>query len=781
MWLIDRRRLLVSLAAAAALVPAGCGGQEPAPATPPAPTAPGAPFAPATPGEDVFGWLSRVHGGYDVARYRAVLGAANPFKEGDQAQGIAAPDEPSRATARALIAATRVADLLAHPLFEDEVVAYADSVVDPAVLARVSPMTIGELRTFLLEESEEAVLALLPGLPSDVIGILVKVMSDDDLIAIGARVFHPLPGSKVGAKGYLGARVQPNSPTDHPDDIRWQVFDAFAYGVGDVVLGTNPVSSDVDQVTQVERTLKEILEAFGLVDVLPHCVLAHVDVQDRVEAAAPGSTALWFQSLAGVADGNKVFDVSVDKMRAHARKRSGPYGMYFETGQGADETNGQGKGFDMVVKESRKYGFARALGKEIEAARAAAGRPGPAWMHVNDVAGFIGPEVFRTKEQLVRVCLEDTVMGKLHGLTIGLDVCSTLHMEVSLDDLDWCLDRIAPANPGYLMALPTKNDPMLSYLTTSFQDHVRLRAKFGTKVDDRMWAFFQRLGTIAADGGPGPHFGDPNQVYLAFCRARGDQRADEAILAEGEARMAEVRARGVFLAQGHGPEPWDLDPALDAEVRRLYADAKTCIRAELPAAFADGLAPVVAVATTSPDRADYILHPPPGEVLSAEGRAAVEALRDRHAGAHDVQIVISDGLDALALTDEGHLGPYLATVRDDLAAAGYRVAPEVIVVTRGRVRAGYRIGEILFGGMADPSKRAAILHVIGERPGNGHHTYSVYLTAPLGAVWAKGGVDHDITRVIAGIADTALDPQQAAGDTLTILQSMAASAPVIPG
>jgi len=70
-------------------------------------------------------------------------------------------------------------------------------------------------------------------------------------------------------------------------------------------------------------------------------------------------------------------------------------------------------------------------------------------------------------------------MAKLHGLTIGLDVCSTLHMEVTLEDLDWCQNQIMPACPVYLIALPTKNDPMLGYLTTSFQDHVRFRKKFG--------------------------------------------------------------------------------------------------------------------------------------------------------------------------------------------------------------------------------------------------------------------------------------------------------------
>ena len=125
-------------------------------------------------------------------------------------------------------------------------------------------------------------------------------------------------------------------------------------------------------------------------------------------------------------------------MRKHALKRKGKYGLYAETGQGADATNGHSEGFDMLVHESRKYGFLRGLKLEIN------NNPNkePSWVIVNDVAGFIGPEVFRTKEQLVRCCLEDIAMGKLHGHPIGLDICSTLHMDVSLDDLNWCIDHL---------------------------------------------------------------------------------------------------------------------------------------------------------------------------------------------------------------------------------------------------------------------------------------------------------------------------------------------------
>lgn len=58
-----------------------------------------------------------------------------------------------------------------------------------------------------------------------------------------------------------------------------------------------------------------------------------------------------------------------------------------------------------------------------------------------------------------------------------------------------CLDEIMPINPAYCMALPTKNDPMLGYLTTAFQDHVRIRRKFGTVLCMRMRMRARRVRT----------------------------------------------------------------------------------------------------------------------------------------------------------------------------------------------------------------------------------------------------------------------------------------------
>ena len=444
------------------------------------------------PGEDVFAYISRVQGGFDQTLYQQVIGAANDFKEGDQTIGVGAADEATRDNARALLTNTKIRDLHEHPLLVDDLQQLIWQTTDQAQYAKVQDWTMGQLKEFLLTASEPEIKAVMYGLTSDTIGCVPKLMSNQELTALGQKIFNELPGTRMGAKGYMGARIQPNSPTDHPEDVVWQVFDAFAYATGDIVIGTNPVDSTVASVVAVERALKDIVDTFKLEDIIPWCVLSHIDVQAEVDDSYPGTVATMFQSLAGTDDCNKTFDVTVEKILKYAKSKQGErYGLYFETGQGSEFTNGAANGVDMMVLESRKYGFSRAVGAEL-----AKVQPGGAWLHVNDVAGFIGPEVFKSREQLVRCCLEDIAMGKLHGLTIGLDICSTLHMTVSLEDLDWCQDQIMPANPVYLIALPTKNDPMLGYLTTSFQDHVRIREKFGFKVNDQMWDFYRRIGIV---------------------------------------------------------------------------------------------------------------------------------------------------------------------------------------------------------------------------------------------------------------------------------------------
>jgi ethanolamine ammonia-lyase large subunit len=726
--------------------------------------------APPAAGEDLFSYILRTTGRFDPALYRQLLGSANEFKEGDDTIGIAAPDEEFRQLARRLLANSRICDLDSHPLFDDGLQELLVTNLDPSARNLTSQWALEELKNKVLTGPPETVTSFCTGLSSLVIACLVKIMDNNELILAGSRIFNPLPGSNIGARGYMGARIQPNSPTDNTDDILFQVFDGWSYGVGDVVVGTNPVSSDPESVYAVERTLQDVIRTFGLEEVLPHSVLAHIDIQAEVEAKHPESTGIWFQSIAGSDSANATFDVTNEKMLRHASARQGKYGLYFETGQGADFTNGHAKGVDMVIHESRKYGFARVLKAKVADAQTKAGRKPEPWVHLNDVAGFIGPEVFRRKEQLVRCCLEDIVMGKLHGITIGLDICATLHMDITLDDLDWCIDQVMPANPAYLMALPTKIDPMLGYLTTGFQDHVRIRDKFGFRVNDPMWSFFKELGVISPDDKPGPNFGNPLQVFLRYNRLKGDDRSETAILEEGRQRMEAIRKRGVFLASGHGEAPWQLDPALDLSIRKIDADARKCIWAEFTHEFLSSFSGSLNLASRSANRGHYILRPETGEQISEESHLNLKKLRRQHQGAFNVQIVASDGLNALSIMEPGHLKPFLAKLGGMLKAEGFNVSPVLLMLTSGRVRAGYRIGETLFSKLEGPR---AILHIIGERPGTGHRTFSVYITSPDGQTWAQTGkVDHNITKVVSGIATTALDPLMAPAEVVKNLKSL---------
>lgn len=708
------------------------------------------------PGEGIMQYLRRTEGEVQHKAYQALVGAAGPFKEGDQTIGVAATSPAHRLKAQQLLANTRLSELQDRPLHDDEVFRYAQKGVDKAVYSEIKDWTVGQLKNYVLDSPEADIKKIMPGLPSDAIGSVVKLMDNDDLVKVGQKVFNPLPGSNIGAKGYLSARLQPNSPTDNPEDVVWQVFNGWSYGVGDLMLGTNPVGGSVEDVTGVEESLKDLVETFELQEDLPWCVLSHIDTQDKVEKAKPGSTALFFQSIAGTESANQVFDVSTPKMAAYAKERAPEkFDMYLETGQGADFTNGQDHGVDMGTLEARKYGLARSLKQDMG---------DDSWVAVNDVAGFIGPEVFKSKEQLVRVALEDTVMGKLHGLTIGLDICSTLHMDVGLKDLDWAMDQIMPANPAYLMALPTKSDPMLGYLTTSFQDHVRLRNDFGYKINEPMQKFFQKLDILDDKGKPTEHFGDPVWVYSKYRQAKNDQRPFSEIYQEGQAKLAKVVENNVPIATGHGENPWDMKPQLASEVESLVARGRESLYSELEPSFVSTIPNAVELSSKSPDRHDYILRPTDGESLSPESVAAVQKLAQKgQAANHDVQIVISDGLNAKAISQDGNLNPFLETLRKDLAAQGHSVAPENLVVRGGRVRAGYRIGEMLFG-ESDSKQDKTVVHVIGERPGGTpNQNYSAYIaTAPV-SVWAESGkLDHDRVTVISGISATSLDPSEAA-------------------
>jgi ethanolamine ammonia-lyase large subunit len=285
-----------------------------------------------------------------------------------------------------------------------------------------------------------------------------------------------------------------------------------------------------------------------------------------------------------------------------------------------------------------------------------------------------------------------------------------------------------------------------------------------------MWSFFQQLGVIDGDGRPTKHFGDPIWVYQQYCRRNGDPRSDQEITIEAQQSLEQVRQRGVLISRGYDREPSRLPVNLDQEIHRIYDDAKRCIWAELPDDFAASIPSTVPIATQSADRNDYILHPASGEVLHPSSMERLEQLRSNHGDSYNALIVLSDGLNALALTSDDQAKSLLEQLESELKESGIRVAPDRILIRAGRVRAGYRIGELMFGGRSGPMH---LLHVIGERPGSGHRTLSIYITTADGEAWGKpSAIDHNITKVVSGIASTALLPKQGAEAAARILRSV---------
>jgi ethanolamine ammonia-lyase large subunit len=233
-------------------------------------------------------------------------------------------------------------------------------------------------------------------------------------------------------------------------------------------------------------------------------------------------------------------------------------------------TNAAAEGIDMVTLEARSYGVARHIRRRIEARNG--GRP--LWMIVNDVAGFIGPEVFRSPQQLLRTCLEDVVMAKLHGLTMGLDVCATFHMGIEPGTLQRLTQTIVTlAAPAYLMGVAGNADPMLGYLTTSYREHPALRRRAGRQIATAMARRLTALGVMDARGEPLARAETTASLYAAFHRAGGG-RGDRATLrAHAHSRLRALQQAGHDLGYGHTGD-YAAPPAIETRLKRIYAHAR---------------------------------------------------------------------------------------------------------------------------------------------------------------------------------------------------------------
>jgi ethanolamine ammonia-lyase large subunit len=546
------------------------------------------------------------------------------------------------------------------------------------------------------------------------------VLATDEHSAVARAATMPVGDGPqaIGGPRHFGSRIQPNSPGDDEREILFSIFEGLAHGCGDVIIGLNPAADDLDAIVRLEQLLESVVRRLELPT--RFCVLS--DLVKQHAAQRHTRVDVGFQSLAGTSRALAgMVGLDVDGLADLARAFGG---LYFETGQGAEVTNGTAEGVDMGTLEARTYGVARRIAQSA-----------PVWTIVNDVAGFIGPEVFSTADQLERVCLEDVVMARLHGLTMGLDVCATFHMGIAPAALRALTLRVVErAAPAYVMAVAGNADPMLGYLTTSFREHAGLRARAGRGMTPAMAARLEALGAGGAKPGPGP--GTVAHLSAQYARAGGDRRPLAVLEAEAQRTIGELQERG-----------WDLgvtDAArANARVEAIYRHARTALFATLDdAVVRDAAARPLVVHTAAADRDEYLAAPASGERLRADAAREIAALYPLRRP--QVQLVASDGLNADALNEQ--LRVILPGVRQALARDGHHVGEHDIVVRNGRVRAGYEIG--------GRTGADVVVHVIGERPGTGLNTLSAYVTygrdASGASRWSRD-LPHSATTAICGI------------------------------
>lgn len=430
---------------------------------------------------------------YAFKSLNEVMAKANEEKSGDRLAGLAAESSEERVAAKVVLSNITLEDLRNNPAVPyeiDEVTRIIQDDVNEKIYNEIKHWTVSEFREWILDENTTGadIRRISRGLTSEMVAAVAKLMSNMDLI-YGARKIKVTAhcNTTIGEKGTLSARLQPNHPTDDPDGIMASLLEGLTFGVGDAVLGLNPVDDSVESVTKVLKRFDEIKRKFKIPT--QTCVLAHVTTQmEAIRQGAP--TDLIFQSIAGSEKGNEAFGfnaATIEEARQLALKQgtaTGPNVMYFETGQGSELSSDAHHGVDQVTMEARCYGFAKRFQPFL----------------VNTVVGFIGPEYLYDSKQVIRAGLEDHFMGKLTGIPMGCDSCYTNHMKADQNDIENLAVLLTTAGCTYFMGIPHGDDVMLNYQTTGYHETAALREMFGLTAIKEFQDWLVEMGFVDENG-----------------------------------------------------------------------------------------------------------------------------------------------------------------------------------------------------------------------------------------------------------------------------------------
>lgn len=445
-----------------------------------------------------------LHGtAYVFKDIKDVLAKANEEKSGDTLLGIAASTVSERMAAKVVLANLTIGDLRNNPVVPyetDEVTRVIQDQVNETIHAEIKNWTIGELRDWILDHqtSDSDIKRISRGLTAEVAAAVAKLMSAMDLVYGAAKIrVTTTCATTIGLPGTLSFRCQPNHPADEIPGIIASLKEGLSFGSGDCVIGINPVEDTVENTKAILAAVWDFILKWGVPT--QNCVLAHLTTQmEALKQGAP--VCMLFQSVAGTEAANTGFGVDAalcreafDLIRKEGVAR-GPNLMYFETGQGSEQSINTDQGVDMMTLEARTYGFCKAFDPFM----------------VNNVSGFIGPETLYDGRQIIRASLEDHFMGKLIGIPMGMAPCYTNHTKIQQDDQEMATMLLALAGSNYYMGLPMGDDVMLAYQDTSYHDDATLRELLNRTPAPAFFRWMIKMGLMDENGRLTARGGDPS-------------------------------------------------------------------------------------------------------------------------------------------------------------------------------------------------------------------------------------------------------------------------------
>lgn len=424
---------------------------------------------------------------YHFKDLNEVLAKANEEKSGDRLAGLAATSVTEMVAAKEVLADITLADLRNNPAVpyeSDEVTRLDQDSVNEKIYSELKNLTVAEFREWLLSYAAcgEEIIRVSRGLTAEMVAAVAKLMSNMDLVYAASKInIVAHCNTTIGEPGVLAFRLQPNHTTDNLDGIRISTLEGLSYGSGDALIGLNPVNDTVESLSNILNMFQEIKETYQIPT--QNCVLGHVTTQ--MEAVKKGAPAdMIFQSIAGSEKGNTAFGLNA-QLLAEAQDlmlkegtATGPNVMYFETGQGAELSSDAHHGVDQVTMEARCYGFAKQFKPFL----------------VNTVVGFIGPEYLYDSQQVIRAGLEDLFMGKLTGISMGVDACYTNHMKADQNDIENLSVLLGTAGCNYLITVPQGDDIMLNYQSLGYHEAATLRELLCKEPIPAFAAWLEKMG-----------------------------------------------------------------------------------------------------------------------------------------------------------------------------------------------------------------------------------------------------------------------------------------------